>query len=84
MEYIKAVAQLHQKAATRAYALNSVTGWIKGEAKRLLIDNDEAIQENIKKVSLSIKNGKLMDGELLHLTQQLYDDFNIARNKGSG
>jgi hypothetical protein len=84
MEYIKAVAQLHQKAATRAYAINSVAGWIKGEAKRLLIDKDENIQEDLKKISLTIKDVTLKDRELLHLTQQLYDDFKIARNKGSG
>lgn len=84
MEYINAVAQLHQKATTRVYAINSVAGWIKGEAKRLLIDKNEAIQENLKNVSISIKNGTLKDRELLHLTQQLYDDFNIARNKRAG
>jgi hypothetical protein len=84
MEYIKAIAQLHQKAGTRAYAINSVADWIKEEAKRLLIDKNEAIQDNLKNVSISIKNGTLKDGDLLHLTQQLYNDFKIARNKGSG
>ena len=84
MEYVRAMAQIFQRAQVRAFAMESFVRWIEEEAKRLLVDRDRTFQKTLKRVGQRLQGRKMTDRELLVKVRDLYGALAGAKRKAPG
>ncbi len=79
MQYVRAMAQLFMRTGARIHALDAILRWIGDEAKRTLVDKDQALQEKFSTTKQHLQKGKMTDRELLEISRDLYQSLDKAR-----
>ncbi len=81
MEYVRAMAQIYQRAHARLLALEGVVKWVESEARRMLLDHDKGFQQTMKEVRQWMGGAVMTDRELLGKARGLYRALAKARGK---
>ncbi len=79
MQYVQAMAQLFMRTGARIHALDAILRWIGDEAKRILVDKDQALQDKLSTTKEHLQRGKITDRELLEFSRDLYHSLDEAR-----
>lgn len=79
MQYVQAMAQLFRRTGARIHALDAILRWIGDEAKRTLVDKDQALQEKFSTIKQHLQRGEMTDRELLEFSRDLYRSLDEAR-----
>ena len=81
MEYVRAMAQIYQRARARVLALEGVVKWVESEARRMLLDHDKGFHQTLKEVRQWMGRPEMTDRELLGKVRELYRALAKARGK---
>ena len=84
LEYVKAMAQLLQRAKARVLAFEALIRWIEGEAKRILVSTDRDFQNKLLSAQERVKEQQITERELLVSVRGLYTALDKARSKATG
>jgi hypothetical protein len=84
LEYVRAMANLFQRAKASRLALETVSRWIEDEARRLLIDKDPGLREKLRRAKERYQIEGVADRDLLLHARDLYEAFERARKKAPG
>lgn len=83
LEYVKAMAQLSQRAKARVLALEALIRWIESEAKRILVSTDRDLQNKLISAQKRVRERQVTERELLVSARQLYNALDKARKKAT-
>jgi hypothetical protein len=81
MEYVRAMARLFQRVKARRLALESVLRWFDEETRRLLLERNPAVQEEMAETRKQLSLETLSDRELVNAVRKLYDTLARVRKK---
>ena len=84
LEYVRAMAQLYQRARVRVLALKAVVRWIEEEAKRILVHRERDLQNKLLNARRQLEMPDTTEKELLYLSRGLYLALEQARKKAVG
>ena len=84
LEYVKAMAQLYQRAKLRALALKAVMSWIEEEAKKILLHRDRKLRNTLLNAKQYLAIPDTTEKELLSLSRDLYSALEEARRRAMG
>ena len=84
LEYVRAMAQLYQRAKVRAPALKAVVRWIEKEAKDILVHRDRNLQNKLLMAKQHLEIVDTSEKELLNLCRDLYLALEEARRRAVG
>ena len=84
LEYVRAMAQLLQRAKAGILAFETLIRWIEGEAKRILVSTDRDLQSKLLSGQERVKERKITERELLVSVRGLYTALDKARSKAAG
>jgi hypothetical protein len=79
MEYVRAMGGLLQRARARAPALKALAQWAEGEARRLQLGEDRALQAAIRGARRQTEQTALEDAHLLRAARGLHRALEAAR-----
>jgi hypothetical protein len=83
LEYVRAMAQLYQRAKVRALALKAVVRWIEEEAKNILVHRDRNLQNKLLSAKQHLEIEDTSEKELLELSRDLYLALEAARRRAT-
>jgi hypothetical protein len=83
LEYVRAMAQLYQRARVRVLALKAVVRWIEEEAKRILVHRERDLQNRLLNARRQLEMPDTTEKELLYLSRGLYSALEQARKKAA-
>jgi hypothetical protein len=83
LEYVKAMAQLLQRAKARVLAFEALIRWTEGEAKRILVSADRDLQKKLLSAQERVKEQQITERELLVSVRGLYAALDRARSKAT-
>ena len=81
LEYVRAMAQLFQRAQARGFALEAVSRWIEEDAKRMLVYRDHELQNKLLLARKQLGRQEISERELLTSVRTLYSALDEAREK---
>jgi hypothetical protein len=81
MEFVRALAQIYQRARARVIALEGVVRWVESEARRMLLDHDKEFQETLKEARQWMGRADMTDRDLFGRARGLYRALEKARGK---
>jgi hypothetical protein len=84
LEYVRAMAQLYQRAKVRALALKAVVSWIEEEAKNILVHRDHNLQNKLLAARQHLEIQATTEKELLNISRGLYLALEEARRRAVG
>jgi len=84
MEYVRAMAGLFQRARASRLALETVSRWIEEESRRLLIDKDRGLQEELRQAKERYQTHEVTERDLLLQSRDLYASFEKAKRHAPG
>jgi hypothetical protein len=84
LEYVRAMAQLYQRARVRVLALRAVVRWIEEEAKSILVHRERTLQSKLLIAQRQLEIPDTTEKELLNLSRGLYLALEQARKKAVG
>ena len=84
LEYVRAMAQLYQRAKVRALALKAVVSWIEEEAKNILVHRDRNLQNKLLAARQHLEIEDTTEKELLNICRGLYLALEEARRRAMG
>ena len=84
LEYVKAMAQLYQRAKLRALALKAVMSWIEEEAKKILVHRDSKLRNKLLNAKQHLAIPDTTEKEMLSLSRDLYLALEEARRRAMG
>ena len=84
LEYVRAMAQLYQRAKLRALALKAVMRWIEEEAKNILVHRDRRLRNKLLSAKQQLEMPDTTEKELLNLSRDLYLALEEARRRAVG
>lgn len=84
MEYVRAMADLFQRARASRLALQTVSRWVEEEAGRLLIDKDRELQEALRRAKGRYQTDDVTEQDLLLQARDLYASFEKAKRHAPG
>jgi hypothetical protein len=83
LEYVRAMAQLYQRAKVRTLALKAVLHWIEQEAKNILVHRDRNLQKKLMTAKQQLELQETTEKELLSLCRGLYSALEQARRRAT-
>lgn len=84
LEYVRAMAQLYQRAKVRPLALKAVVSWIEEEAKNILVHRDRNLQNKLLAARQHLEIEDTTEKELLNISRGLYLALEEARRRAVG
>ena len=84
LEYVRAMAQLYQRAKVRVLALKAVVSWIEDEAKDILVHRDQNLQNKLSAARQHLEIQDTTEKELLDISRGLYLALEEARRRAMG
>jgi hypothetical protein len=81
LEYVRAMAQLFQRAQARGLALEAVSRWIEEDAKKILVYRDHELQRKLLVARKQLGEQEISERELLTSVRTLYAALDEARGK---
>ena len=84
LEYVRAMAQLYQRARARALAFEVLIRWIEDQAKRILVSNDGDLQSKLLAARRRLDQQEFTEKELLGSARGLYVALDEARRRAEG
>ena len=84
LEYVRAMAQLYQRARLRGLALKAVVRWIEEEAKSILVHRDRKLQSKLLNARQHLEIDDTTEKELLKLSRGLHLALEEARRRAMG
>jgi hypothetical protein len=81
LEYVRAMAQIFQRAQARGFALEAVSRWIEDDAKRILVYKDHELQSKLLVARKRLGEQEISERELLTSVRTLYAALDEARKK---
>ena len=84
LEYVRAMAQLYQRAKVRVLALKAVVSWIEDEAKNILVHRDGNLQNKLLAARQHLEIQDTTEKELLNISRGLYLALEEARRRAMG
>jgi hypothetical protein len=84
LEYVRAMAQLYQRARVGVLALKAVVRWIEEEAKRILVYRESNLQNKLLTARRQLEIPDTTEKELLSLSRGLYLALEQARKRTIG
>ena len=84
LEYVRAMAQLYQRAKLRVLALKAVMRWIEDEAKKMLVHRDRKLRNKLLDAKQQLAIPDTTEKELLNLSRDLYLALEEARRRAVG
>jgi hypothetical protein len=84
LEYVRAMAQLYQRAKVRVLALKAVVSWIEEEAKNILVHRDRNLQNKLLAARQQFEIQDTTEKELLNICRGLYLALEEARTRAVG
>jgi len=83
LEYVRAMAQLYQRAKVRPLALKAVVSWIEEEAKNILVHRDRNLQNKLLAARQHLEIEDTTEKELLNISRGLYLALEEARRRAT-
>jgi hypothetical protein len=83
LEYVRAMAQLYQRARVGVLALKAVVRWIEEEAKRILVHRERNLQSKLLIARQQLEIPDTTEKELLTLSRGLYLALEQARKRAT-
>jgi len=84
LEYVRAMAQLYQKARGQVIALETLIRWIEEEAKHMLISKDNNLQSRLLTAKRQLEKRETTEKKLLTVSRGLYAALEEARRRAIG
>ena len=84
LEYVRAMAQLYQRAKLRGLALKAVMRWIEERAKNILVHRDRKLRNKLLNAEQHLAIPDTTEKELLSLSRDLYSALEEARRRAMG
>ena len=84
LEYVRAMAQLFQRAQARSLACSTVSRWIEDEARKVLVHRDRHLQKALQDSRQRFIAKEQNERELLLSVQRLYLALDGARRRAAG
>lgn len=84
LEYVRAMAQLFQRARVRVVAFESAIRWIEDEAKKILVYKDRTFQGRLLAARQRFEKQEIRERELLATVRGLYLALDEARRRAIG
>ena len=84
LEYVRAMAQLYQRAKLRGLALKAVMRWIEERAKNILVHRDRKLRNKLLDAKQQLAIPDTTEKELLNLSRDLYLALEEARRRAVG
>jgi hypothetical protein len=84
LEYVRAMAQLYQRARVQVPALKAVVRWIEEEAERILVHRERNLQSKLLIARQQLEMSDTTEKELLTLSRGLYLALEQARQRAVG
>jgi hypothetical protein len=84
LEYVRAMAQLFQRARARPLALKAAIRWIEDEAEKTLVYRDRSLQSKLLAARRRLEQQEIGERELLKSVRGLYLALDEARNRAVG
>jgi hypothetical protein len=84
LEYVRAMAQLYQRAKVKVLALKAVVRWIEEEAKGIMVHREHNLQNKLLVARQQLEIPDTTEKELLNLSRELYLALEQARRRAVG
>jgi hypothetical protein len=84
LEYVRAMAQLYQRARGQVIALETLVRWIEEEAKSMLVSKDRNLQNKLLTAKHQLEIRQTNEKELLTVSRGLYSALEEARKRAVG
>jgi hypothetical protein len=84
LEYVRAMAQLYQRAKVRVLALKAIVSWIEEEAKSIMVHRERNLKNKLLIARQQLEIPDTTEKELLNISRGLYLALEQARKKAVG
>jgi len=84
LEYVRAMAQVYQRARGQVIALETLVRWIEEEAKSMLVSKDKNLQNKLLTAKRQLEIRQTNEKDLLTVSRGLYSALEEARRRAVG